>query len=181
MLFRMVPWIRTHSIHMHKILAHKPLHTVHMDSPGFCAVCVNGSRAALAIKTVRAVEAAKQRSPNTPHPHHTPKPHRTTNTPYHAWIHHIASHLASMCVEASHRVKVAVVVGFPLGSSTTEAKVAELQHYLSLGADEFDMVGVWVCVVCGAWCAVRAVCGVCGVWSLLRSLYSHMLSLFLGY
>lgn len=37
-------------------------------------------------------------------------------------------------------VAVASVVGFPLGATTTEAKLAETKEYLRLGADELDMV-----------------------------------------
>lgn len=37
-------------------------------------------------------------------------------------------------------VKVATVIGFPLGACTTNTKVAELKEALELGATEFDMV-----------------------------------------
>jgi len=38
------------------------------------------------------------------------------------------------------RVKVATVVGFPLGYSGTELKVQEIKEALDMGADELDMV-----------------------------------------
>ncbi|MEM1259096.1 MAG: deoxyribose-phosphate aldolase [Bacteroidota bacterium] len=38
------------------------------------------------------------------------------------------------------KVKVATVIGFPLGSMTTEAKVAEAKDALENGVDEVDMV-----------------------------------------
>lgn len=38
------------------------------------------------------------------------------------------------------RVKVATVIGFPLGYSATEAKVKEIEEALHMGADELDMV-----------------------------------------
>lgn len=37
-------------------------------------------------------------------------------------------------------VKLAVVVGFPLGSGDTASKVAEIKHAILAGADEVDMV-----------------------------------------
>ncbi|MBK8988150.1 MAG: deoxyribose-phosphate aldolase [Chloroflexi bacterium] len=58
---------------------------------------------------------------------------------------------ASVCVNPAHvafvaerlagsPVKVCSVVGFPLGATTTAAKVAETQQALADGADEIDMV-----------------------------------------
>ena len=41
-------------------------------------------------------------------------------------------------------VKVCVVVGFPLGAMTTEAKVFETQDAVAKGADEVDIVEVAV-------------------------------------
>ncbi len=41
---------------------------------------------------------------------------------------------------AGSRVKVCTVVGFPLGASSTAAKVAETEHAVMLGASEIDMV-----------------------------------------
>ena len=38
------------------------------------------------------------------------------------------------------RVKVATVIGFPLGYNATETKVKEIEDALALGADEVDMV-----------------------------------------
>lgn len=60
-------------------------------------------------------------------------------------------HFASVCVNPSHvqqcaehlrgsGVKVCTVVGFPLGATTTVAKVAEAQQALHDGASELDMV-----------------------------------------
>ncbi|MGL5955104.1 MAG: deoxyribose-phosphate aldolase [Brevinema sp.] len=37
-------------------------------------------------------------------------------------------------------VKIAAVAGFPLGAMSTQAKIAEIQHYINTGADEIDMV-----------------------------------------
>ncbi len=37
-------------------------------------------------------------------------------------------------------VKIAAVVGFPLGAMSTEAKVCEAQYCIEHGADEIDMV-----------------------------------------
>lgn len=58
---------------------------------------------------------------------------------------------ASVCVNAywtsfvterlaDTKVKTCVVVGFPLGATTTETKVAEAQAAIKNGADEIDMV-----------------------------------------
>jgi len=41
---------------------------------------------------------------------------------------------------ASSEVKVAAVIGFPLGAMSTEAKVAETKSCIKDGADEIDMV-----------------------------------------
>lgn len=41
---------------------------------------------------------------------------------------------------ANTSVKVATVVGFPLGNASIESKVAELKSYTSQGADEIDVV-----------------------------------------
>jgi deoxyribose-phosphate aldolase len=38
------------------------------------------------------------------------------------------------------RVKVATVIGFPLGYNATEVKVREIEEALDMGADELDMV-----------------------------------------
>jgi len=48
----------------------------------------------------------------------------------------------SQCVAAlkSSEVRVAAVIGFPLGACSTDAKVAEAKHAISLGAGEIDMV-----------------------------------------
>jgi len=67
----------------------------------FYAVCVNGSRVDLAIKTLNGLQ-------------------RTS-------------------VSRDH-VKVAAVVGFPLGSSTTASKAAEAKELVEIGANEIDMV-----------------------------------------
>ncbi len=47
--------------------------------------------------------------------------------------------LAKQCL-AGTDVKVCTVIGFPLGSATTQNKVAEAQEAIALGADELDMV-----------------------------------------
>lgn len=58
-------------------------------------------------------------------------------------------HTASVCVppcyikrirESYHNLTICTVVGFPLGYSVTEAKVAEVKKALEDGADEIDMV-----------------------------------------
>ena len=41
---------------------------------------------------------------------------------------------------AGSDVKLCVVIGFPLGASTTEVKVFEAKHLIDLGVDEIDMV-----------------------------------------
>src|SRR5687767_2411209 len=41
---------------------------------------------------------------------------------------------------AEHKIKVATVVGFPLGYSHTPAKVEEARRAIDEGADEIDMV-----------------------------------------
>lgn len=48
----------------------------------------------------------------------------------------------SLCKERLHdtNVKVCTVIGFPLGASTTLAKVYEAQNAIENGADEIDMV-----------------------------------------
>ena len=62
----------------------------------------------------------------------------------------IACHTASVCVPPSYvkrihdtygeRMNICTVVGFPLGYSATEAKLAEVRQALSEGCDEIDMV-----------------------------------------
>src|SRR5580692_6637814 len=63
----------------------------------------------------------------------------------------IEHHFASVCVNAywvplaasqlaGSAVKVCTVVGFPLGATSTEAKVAETEAALRVGAQEIDMV-----------------------------------------
>ena len=62
----------------------------------------------------------------------------------------IACHTASVCVPPSYvkrihdtygeRINICTVVGFPLGYSATEAKLAEVRQALSEGCDEIDMV-----------------------------------------
>ena len=47
--------------------------------------------------------------------------------------------LAKKCLNGSN-VKVATVIGFPLGSSTKEVKAFEAQDAINNGADELDMV-----------------------------------------
>lgn len=47
--------------------------------------------------------------------------------------------LAKECLNGSN-VKVATVIGFPLGSSTKEVKAFEAQDAINNGADELDMV-----------------------------------------
>ncbi len=60
-------------------------------------------------------------------------------------------HFASVCVNPSYvslckkeladsDVKIATVIGFPLGATTTEVKRAEAEQALQNGADELDMV-----------------------------------------
>ena len=62
----------------------------------------------------------------------------------------IACHTASVCVPPSYvkrihdtygeRINICTVVGFPLGYSATEAKLAEVRQALSEGCGEIDMV-----------------------------------------
>ena len=62
----------------------------------------------------------------------------------------IAYHTASVCVPPSYierihaaygdRLTICTVVGFPLGYSVTEAKLAEVEQALKDGCDEIDMV-----------------------------------------
>jgi len=63
----------------------------------------------------------------------------------------IKYHFFSVCVNSCYvslakaqlknsQVKICSVIGFPLGSMSTEAKVAETKSALSNGADEIDMV-----------------------------------------
>lgn len=57
---------------------------------------------------------------------------------------------ASVCIPPSYvqrvhekygkKINICIVVGFPLGYSTTKAKVAEIEQGLADGANEFDMV-----------------------------------------
>ncbi|MDD5502333.1 MAG: deoxyribose-phosphate aldolase [Candidatus Thermoplasmatota archaeon] len=63
-------------------------------------------------------------------------------------------------------VKITTVIGFPLGSTSTESKVAETRKALLDGADEFDMVVNIGClkskkfdVVKNDICAIRNTCG----------------------
>ncbi len=48
-------------------------------------------------------------------------------------------------------VKLAAVVGFPLGAMTSEAKAAEARQLVDLGADELDMVAALGHVLDGDW------------------------------
>ena len=61
------------------------------------------------------------------------------------------NHFASVCVNPCHvydcatylknsGVKVCTVIGFPLGTNTTEVKVFETKNAIENGADEIDMV-----------------------------------------
>ncbi|KFN90179.1 deoxyribose-phosphate aldolase [Tetragenococcus muriaticus PMC-11-5] len=50
------------------------------------------------------------------------------------WASFVAERLAET------KIKTCVVVGFPLGATTTEAKVAEAESAMKKGADEIDMV-----------------------------------------
>lgn len=63
----------------------------------------------------------------------------------------LAMNFASVCVNpcnialaksllAESDVKICTVIGFPLGQTTTETKVAETENAYALGCDEFDMV-----------------------------------------
>lgn len=62
----------------------------------------------------------------------------------------IAYHTASVCVPPSYvkriheaygeRINICTVVGFPLGYSVTEAKLAEVRQALAEGCNEIDMV-----------------------------------------
>ena len=63
----------------------------------------------------------------------------------------LAHHFFSVCVNPSHvefcknylrgsDVKIATVVGFPLGATTTEVKAFEAAQGVAAGADEIDMV-----------------------------------------
>ena len=62
----------------------------------------------------------------------------------------LAYHTASVCVPPSYvkrihdtygeRLAICTVVGFPLGYSVTEAKLAEVEQALKDGCDEIDMV-----------------------------------------
>lgn len=59
-------------------------------------------------------------------------------------------HTASVCVPPTYikrihdtygdKINICTVVGFPLGYSVTEAKVAEVEHALADGCNEIDMV-----------------------------------------
>ncbi len=59
-------------------------------------------------------------------------------------------HTASVCINPCYvrqacdylqgRVPVCTVIGFPLGATTTQAKIAEAQQALADGCSEFDMV-----------------------------------------
>lgn len=52
-------------------------------------------------------------------------------------------------------VKLATVIGFPLGYSATVAKVAEIQRAIEEGADEFDVVINIAALKSGLWTEVR--------------------------
>lgn len=52
---------------------------------------------------------------------------------------------------AGSGVKVAAVVGFPLGATTSTAKAAEARHLVELGADELDMVAAVGHILDGEW------------------------------
>ena len=62
----------------------------------------------------------------------------------------LACHTASVCIPPSYvkraaeylagRMAVCTVIGFPLGATTTAAKVAEAKQALAEGCEEFDMV-----------------------------------------
>lgn len=74
-------------------------------------------------------------------------------------------HFAAVCVNgqwvplaverlAARGVKIATVVGFPLGASGTAAKVAETRIAVSCGADEMDMVMALGWARAGQWSQV---------------------------
>ena len=62
----------------------------------------------------------------------------------------VQNHTASICINPCYvkraaqyldgRVPVCTVIGFPLGATSTQAKVAELRQAMADGAEEFDMV-----------------------------------------
>jgi deoxyribose-phosphate aldolase len=52
---------------------------------------------------------------------------------------------------AGSGVKLAAVVGFPLGATTSAAKAAEARHLVDLGADELDMVAPIGHILDGDW------------------------------
>jgi len=52
-------------------------------------------------------------------------------------------------------VKVATVIGFPMGYSATAAKVEEIKRALGEGADEIDVVANISAVKCGDWAYVK--------------------------
>ena len=56
---------------------------------------------------------------------------------------------------AGSSVKLATVIGFPLGYSATVAKVAEIQRAIEEGADEFDVVINVAALKSGLWTEVR--------------------------
>jgi deoxyribose-phosphate aldolase len=58
-------------------------------------------------------------------------------------------------LRATGAVRVAAVVGFPLGASGTQAKVSETHALVDNGADEIDMVIALGWVKSGEWTAVR--------------------------
>lgn len=47
---------------------------------------------------------------------------------------------SSGAINLDYRVKIAAVIGFPLGAMTTKAKVFEAKNAVEIGADEIDMV-----------------------------------------
>jgi deoxyribose-phosphate aldolase len=56
------------------------------------------------------------------------------------WVSLVASELAGSEVLAGTVVKVCTVIGFPLGATLTQIKIAETAATLRLGAQEIDMV-----------------------------------------
>ncbi len=84
----------------------------------FAAVCVNGCRAQLAMHTLQSL-ASPQSSAT-----------KVTLLP-----------CSSLLSERAHTsLQVAVVIGFPLGSMTIEAKRLETRELINMGVDEIDMV-----------------------------------------
>jgi deoxyribose-phosphate aldolase len=69
----------------------------------------------------------------------------------------VAGSWVELCAEllSESGVKVATVVGFPLGAATSRAKVAETEELVGLGADEIDMVAPIGRIIDGDWNYVR--------------------------